>query len=139
MKTYSQIFTTVFDRDPIAKDVTILRAIVWKQGAPWFHDFAVFWDEDDDERIIIVAERLWAFGLLEHIVALGEHKAVLDVVTKRNQDGVFKERVQETAKNVQGDYFHAQFDVLNPEGGSGTVEGLHLLWGLGGKVCQFRA
>jgi hypothetical protein len=47
---------------------------------PLIHDFAVIWDDDHDERIIRVIERMYMNGLLAPVQFIGEHKGTLTVI-----------------------------------------------------------
>jgi len=86
MRTYSPFFHTLHD-DPapvgvLRAQTTILRAVIPVVVEPpcepedhfEFHDFAVLWDDDHDERIIFILERLYVCKLLQEVLAIGEHK-----------------------------------------------------------------
>ena len=47
---------------------------------PQIHDFAVIWDEDHDERVIDVIERIYMAGLLSPVQFIGERKGGLSII-----------------------------------------------------------
>lgn len=51
---------------------------------PFFHDFAVIWDEDHDTRIIEAVEGIYKAGLLGRVLFIGERKGSLTVLLTRN-------------------------------------------------------
>lgn len=91
-RTYSHLFSCLYDQpDPVGRlgrgvHYSVFRSTQWRAidgdhlRAPRIHDFAVIWDEDHDERVIHVAERLHMAGLLWPVVFLGERKGVLTVL-----------------------------------------------------------
>jgi hypothetical protein len=62
-------------RVPIWQD-TLLRPM--HQGA--MLDFAIIWDEDHDERVLEVIERMYFAGLLAPVRFIGERKGTLSVL-----------------------------------------------------------
>jgi hypothetical protein len=62
-------------RVPIWRD-TLLRPM--HQGA--MLDFAIIWDEDHDERVLKVIERIYFAGLLAPVRFIGERKGTLSVL-----------------------------------------------------------
>lgn len=62
-------------RVPIWQD-TLLRPM--NQGA--MLDFAIIWDEDHDERVLEVIERMYFEGLLAPVRFIGERKGTLSVL-----------------------------------------------------------
>jgi len=106
---------------------------MWEYDYPYFHDLAIVWDPDFDERIMIVAERLWLKGLLKDIIAIGEHKGTLDYFLREEKSEIFRDKISKIAENVDGDCFHAQaMDISD----SDELVGLNLLFGLGTKPCM---
>ena len=98
MRSYSPFFQTLYDEPaPIGNigrgtHYSILRAVVFHDplGRPiapaWYHDFAVIWDEDHDERSIDVIETIYRHGLLSRFVYLGERKGTFTsvLITSKN-------------------------------------------------------
>lgn len=145
MKTYSLIFSTIAEPEISYGDITILRSLLWYANYPMFYDFAIIWDEDHDERIIWIAEQLWLRGLLEHIVALGEHKAVLTIIVKEKQSDEFEKSVIKVASKLpDNDAFSVNIEILGDDENDGDYThdlaiGANLLWRLGKKPCKFRS
>ncbi len=86
MRHYSYLFSCLYDQPaPVGRlgrgvHYSVFRSTQWRAinadhlTAPRIHDFAIIWDEDHDERVIRVAERLHMEGLLWPVVFMGERK-----------------------------------------------------------------
>lgn len=65
---------------------SVMRAPIWQDK--WLNpmpngvmlDFAVIWDEDHDERVLEVIERVYFAGLLAPVRFIGERKGTLSVL-----------------------------------------------------------
>lgn len=91
-RVYSHLFSCLFDQpEPVGRlgrgvHHSIFRSTQWRAidgdqlTAPRIHDFAVIWDEDHDERVVRVAERLHMAGLLWPVVFIGERKGVVTLL-----------------------------------------------------------
>ncbi|MCC2976244.1 hypothetical protein LK533_06095 [Sphingomonas sp. PL-96] len=91
-QTYSTLFSCLHDeKEPIGylgrgTHYSVFRSIEWldverrQLVKPQIHDFAVIWDEDHDERIINVVERIYMAGLLSPVQFIGERKGGLSIV-----------------------------------------------------------
>lgn len=119
-RTYSHLFSCLYDQqEPVGaigrgSHYSVFRSIQWRSldgGAREkgrLHDFAVIWDEDHDERIIRVVERLQLAGLMWPIVFVGERKAILNVLLAHqagpieHDDPTYVQRVREIAEDVDG-------------------------------------
>lgn len=89
---YSTLFSCLYDEPaPIGNigcgcHYSVFRSVEWLDvlrkplALPEIHDFAVIWDEDHDQRVINVIERIYMRGLLSPIQFLGEHKGCLTVI-----------------------------------------------------------
>jgi hypothetical protein len=89
---YSTLFSCLYDESmPIGMigrgcHYSVFRSVEWLDVVctpltlPEIHDFAVIWDEDHDERVIKVIERIYMRGLLSPIQFVGEHKGCLTVI-----------------------------------------------------------
>ena len=89
---YSTLFSCLHDeREPIGyvgrgTHYSVLRSVEWldverrQLSKPQIHDFAVIWDEDHDERVINVIERIYMAGLLSPVQFIGERKGALSIV-----------------------------------------------------------
>lgn len=89
---YSHLFSCLYDQPaPIGRlgrgvHHSVFRSTQWRAidgdhlRAPRIHDFAVIWDDDHDERVIRVAERLHMEGLLWPVVFIGERKGVVTLL-----------------------------------------------------------
>lgn len=89
---YSHLFSCLHDQTaPVGRlgggvHHSVFSSTQWRAidgdhlRAPRIHDFAVIWDEDHDERVIRVAERLHIEGLLWLVVFIGERKGVVTLL-----------------------------------------------------------
>lgn len=89
---YSRYLHLLYDQNGPVGDFgrgahySIMRAVCWHAPdlAPLseavLHDFAIIWDEDHDERIVPVIEKIYVAGLLAPILAIGERKGCLSVL-----------------------------------------------------------
>lgn len=89
---YSTIFSCLYDEQvPIGyvgrgTHYSVFRSVEWldverrQLSKPQIHDFAVIWDEDHDERVIDVIERIYMAGLLSPVQFIGERKGGLSIV-----------------------------------------------------------
>jgi hypothetical protein len=64
----------------VFRSVEWLDVVRYPLAQPQIHDFAVIWDEDHDERVIDVVEKIYMAGLLSPIQFIGERKGMLSVV-----------------------------------------------------------
>ncbi|MEE9985541.1 hypothetical protein [Agrobacterium pusense] len=92
MRSYSQIFSCLYDEPgPVGHlgrgtHYSVFRVPEWRDvtlkplSIAQIHDFAVIWDEDHDERVIAVAERLYVNGLFAPIQFIGERKGTLTII-----------------------------------------------------------
>lgn len=113
------------------------------------HDFAIIWDEDHDERIVPVVEKIYVAGLFAPILAIGERKGCLTVLVSdeatRGLDATglqpYRDRLLSFGQ-VDGDSWSV--DVCCFGGESGIIDEsdqnvesylrhIDLLWKLGGK------
>lgn len=89
---YSTLFSCLYDEpEPIGRlgrgtHYSVMRAVEWLDVTrkplikPELHDFAVIWDEDHDDRVIEVIERIYMAGLLSPVQFIGERKGSLTVI-----------------------------------------------------------
>lgn len=164
MKKYSEFFQTLHDEEGPTGHLgrgthySILRSITWqddkfrKLEKACFHDFAVIWDEDHDERVIQAIESLYCEGLLSGAIAVGERKGSLTLVLSRHAFSSFKEGeiecYQKRAESVcgqqlDGDWWPVNLDsidnpeyIVNDEVGKVAqyIGTLDMLWHLGQKA-----
>lgn len=92
MRSYSQIFSCLYDEaGPVGHigrgtHYSVFRVAEWRDVtrtplmAAQIHDFAVIWDEDHDDRVIAVAERLYVNGLFSPVQFIGERKGMLTII-----------------------------------------------------------
>lgn len=92
MKVYSPFFETLYDiPSPVGaagREVhhTVLRLPVWHGPDlrplpnPAFHDMAVLWDDDHDERVIAVVEHFWLKSRIAPVWFISERKGVVSLV-----------------------------------------------------------
>jgi hypothetical protein len=85
------------------------------------HDFAVLWDEDHDERIIPVIERLYVNGLLFPVQFIGERKGGITAIlaSKFWYSGSeadlrsYKKKFEELAGQVEDDWWSTEFGMFD--------------------------
>jgi hypothetical protein len=142
MKKYSEFFKTLHDESSPTgcfgrgSHYSVLRSMTWfdesgrQMPHAQYHDLAVVWDEDHDERVIPVVERLYQEGLLSRIKILGERKGTLtlllsgETLTDRSGAGskVYHAHAQSACDKgacdkVNGDYWPVTLgSLLVPEG-----------------------
>ena len=118
---YSHLFSCLYDQqEPVGaigrgSHYSVFRSIQWRslEGAARergrIHDFAVIWDEDHDERILRVVERLQLAGLMWPVVFIGERKAILNILLAHQagpieaEDPTYVEKIRAIANDVDGD------------------------------------
>lgn len=79
-------------------------------------DFALIWDEDHDQRVLPVVERIYLAGLLSPIQFLGERKATLSVVISEQAAETidlqwYRKQLTEIVADVGGDYWYIELGV----------------------------
>ncbi|WP_203250055.1 hypothetical protein [Cysteiniphilum marinum] len=122
MKNYSHFFQTIYDESEPAGSLgrgthySILRAVVFTENKEsFFHDFAVIWDEDHDERVIFLIEHLYYKNLLHHFTIIGERKGSVSLINSRidtisqNIELAQKETEEVT---VDGDWWSVNIDTI---------------------------
>lgn len=126
-RAYSTLFACLYDQaQPVGSlgggtHYSIMRTTQWRDDFgnsvdhPMLHDFAVIWDEDHDERVIAVIERLHMAGLLWPVVFIGEHQGGLSLLIhahanmSRAVGDDYNERVQAICNNVNNDVWSCDF------------------------------
>ena len=68
--THYSVFRVPSWRDEVCASIPVAR----------LQDFAIIWDEDHDDRVASVAERIYMEGLLSPVLFIGERKGTLTVV-----------------------------------------------------------
>lgn len=153
MRRYSHFFSTLHDEvGPVGHlgrgtHYSILRSVLWNAHGPRFHDVAVIWDEDHDLRVIWVMEQLAANRLLEPILAIGERKGGITVLTDSPQRDQYVRAVGDITSNVPSDCFGCTVEPLSLATGMiinadeervrAYLNGIHAVWDLGAKPCTF--
>ena len=101
---------------------SILRTPTWhdprgrRTDIAKIHDFAVIWDEDHDERVIGVIERMYFAGLLFPVLFVGERKGSLTVVLSED----YAETVSEGDRSNYGRTLSRILDNVPTDGGTDT-------------------
>jgi hypothetical protein len=127
-RQYSHFFCTLYDEQsytaglnlPRGLHHSILRAVVCLDSTLryLFHDFAVLWDEDHDERVIWVAEQLFMQRLLQHVIVLAEAKGHVSVVPRVSLSTKIETHVMESleqiTKAVPNDSFTSELLTVIP-------------------------
>lgn len=118
---FSCLYNEPYARTDFGKGVhcSVMRAVEWLDVCriplklPEVHDFAVIWDQDHDERVIRVIERIYMAGLLSPVQFVGEHNATFTVIVAAefrlhvNETG-FKNyiaEIQEICSSVDDEYW----------------------------------
>jgi len=152
MRIYSSFFHTLHDEAAPVGDIgrgthySVLRAVL-SHGEPKFHDFAVIWDEDHDTRVIWVAEQLFVKGMLNAVLAIGERKGGITVLTSAAPSAAYEAAVLAISESVPSDSFNGSAELF-PGDGSAIIQdeversasyllGIRALWKLGTKPCEF--
>jgi hypothetical protein len=150
MRWYSHFFSTLHDEaDAVGKlgrgtHYSILRAVLWDKVEPQWHDFAVVWDEDHDTRVIWVIEQLHIQRLLRDVLAIGERKGSVAIITASPYPNPkLHALVQDGWQHPSGDFFNSEIEHVdeatgslinaNPEHVQAYVKGITVLWDLGTK------
>jgi hypothetical protein len=152
VQKYSDLLSTLYDEvGPVGtlgrgSHYSVLRAVVWNP-APQFHDFAVVWDEDHDTRVIWVIEQLYVKQLLSSVVAVGERKGGITVLTRTQQRPEFATQVSSIAEGVPSDCFSSEVELFAEATGMiindsiarvrAYLAGIDALWQLGAKPLSF--
>ena len=91
---------------------SVLRAPIWQDK--WLNqmptgemlDFAIIWDEDHDERVLEVVEKLYFAGLLPPVRFIGERKGTLSVLIDGETMAAWKpttlKKYQEAISKISG-------------------------------------
>lgn len=153
MRVYSPFFHTLHDETGPVGDLgrgthySVLRAIVWPGGQAKFHDFAVIWDEDHDTRVMWTIERLFCEKVLQPVMAIGERKGGIHVVTRERQSVLTADTVEGIAQNNPTDAFQGTLEalpdvtgmIINTKGDKirSYLLGIDALWQLGTKDVHF--
>lgn len=86
-----------------------------------WHQFAVIWDEDHDERVIAVLEALCVAGRLAPVVFIGERKGTLTILvdaaflSTKSEDEVFRyfEEIVRKAEDRTGDHWPLEIGIAD--------------------------
>ncbi|MBF0348253.1 MAG: hypothetical protein HQL81_11350 [Magnetococcales bacterium] len=159
MRIYSPFLKTLHDEiAPVGQlgrgtHCSILRAVVWHdaQGRALstarFHDFAIIWDEDHDERVIAVVEELYFRGILPSIQFIGERKALITLVSHEtlvpnSRKPLFEQALETATERISDvwDPLYCSFPNDAHQIVSDAKErvdlylaSIHMLWSLGTK------
>ncbi|WP_221800456.1 hypothetical protein [Oceanobacter mangrovi] len=134
---YSPYFSTLHDEQAPVGNIGRGCHYSVLQCAEWFdvmnqpvkeaqlHRFGIIWDEDHDERIILVIERMYLEGLLAPVQFIGERKAFLTVIVaakffygwQPEEIEAYKTKIEKIASNVDWDHWQVDlgyFDRTDP-------------------------
>jgi len=162
MHQYSHFFQTLHDeKNPVGilgrgTHYSVFRAVVWHDelgkilDKARFHDFAVIWDEDHDERVIQVVERLYQMNLLPMTCFIGERKGCLSLImneeTKKHLDSSQIKSHERTIKTVTPEEDYWTVSIMTLSDGNISIINDHnekviqylstisMLWKLGSKT-----
>lgn len=147
MKRYSHLFSTLHDEDtPVGNfaygaHYSILRAVIWDvdpKALPTYHDFAILWDEDHDDRVIWTVEQLYIRRMLPSVLAIGERKGSVTAIVVPGTPRSFEKKLEEITQENPGDSWCADVGTLEEPNGLGCpsratdyLRGIDALWHLG--------
>lgn len=104
---------------------SVFRTVQWRAldgeavDTGRIHDFAVIWDEDHDERIVGVAERLHLAGLLWPVAFIGERKGNVTVLLSQRAGPVeanepdYMDAVVAIVRSVDDDVWDVRFGTFH--------------------------
>ncbi|MBI5319800.1 hypothetical protein [Bradyrhizobium sp.] len=134
MRAYSPFFQTLHDETgPVGSlgrgtHYSILRATVFHDELAQplevakFLDFAVIWDEDHDERVMMPIERLYRSGDLSSFIMFGERKGIFSCEVAGKFNGVrlpsAQAAVEAACANIGGDYWPHEISFARSYGSS---------------------
>lgn len=162
MRVYSHFFQTLHDETaPVGSlgrgtHYSVLRATVFhdeharRLPEAAFLDFAVVWDEDHDDRVLLPIERLYRSGNLPSFIMFGERKGGLSGVVSpklhppqyASRVAAAKEALQNASRAVDNDYWPSDVVAVNSPGGLISADEssvmlylstIKMLWNLGLK------
>ena len=164
MKKYFRFIETLYDeKRPVGNlgrgtHYSVFRSISWfdekllsgKEAK--FHDFAVIWDEDHDDRVIGVVERMYIEGILSPVLFVGERKGMLAIIVSESFPNSkmedFKAKVQEETDLTESDHWSTHVEKISSDeigiiADSDEKVQLYLkniisLWDIGIKSCVFK-
>lgn len=132
--SYSTLFSCLHDeREPVGyvgrgTHYSVFRSVEWldverrQLAKPQTHDFAVIWDEDHDERIIDVIERIYMAGLFSPVQFIGERKGGLSIVLAARyycgssddfRGAEFEKLVRPLVSDVNGDSWNLEIGCFD--------------------------
>ncbi len=85
---------------------SIFRSLAWVDhclqslSQPVFHDLAVIWDEDHDERVLEVVHALYLRGILSPALFIGERKGSLTVMLADDCEDAIAARVSAEVEDI---------------------------------------
>lgn len=139
MKNSLQYSTCLYnEEEPIGtlgrgSHYSVFRVAEWKNvvleplNVAETHDFAVIWDEDHDERIFPIIERLYMSGLLSPVQFIGERKGTLTIIAAARLWGnnlkkwdEWRREVSAVGVDVDGDYWNVEIGMFD----RATVNGM---------------
>lgn len=136
---------------------SVYRAVIWhdESGRPLetakLHDFAIIWDEDHDERIFTVIQKIYLSGFLSSLLFIGERKGgftalMSDEAYKKlgnDKRSEMRDQIAEFTAEVNGDSWSAELHHISSQEHSIIqddgrrvhlyLENLKMLWELGSK------
>jgi hypothetical protein len=126
MSTNSDLFRFLYDEaQPVGAigrgtHYSVARVAEWRDAllrtteTALIHDFAIIWDEDHDERVIQVLEKLYLKGLLAPVLYAGERKGSLSLILDPSVTGA--------DPRFLVDYEEQVADLAAPDGDAWSVE-----------------
>lgn len=156
LRKYSEFFQTLHDESTPTgllgrgTHYSVFRAIVFvgAEGLSQarFHDFAVIWDEDHDERVMKAIEKVYFAGLLSNFLMFGERKGGFTAIsgTSLQCPEPLARQLNDITSHLDGDSWLSSIAELeqtaNPIIGDDDkkvslyLKTVHMLWQLGTKL-----
>ncbi len=156
MKTYSPFFETLHnEKHPVGflgegTHYSVFRAIVFHDQSGQnldkgqYHEFAVIWDDDHDERVIEAIEQIYVLGMLPKFLFFGEKRAHLTALALDTQENTeeLEKKFQDICNDVAGDRWKFSLGTIakpaeiiddEPEKVETYLRNIFNLWWLGSK------
>lgn len=160
MELYSPFFEVLHDEQfPVGylgegAHYSVLRAVVFhdkagehlKEGQ--YHDFAIIWDVDHDDRAIEAIDKIYVKGLLPRFAFFGENRAHFTALTfdKPDEADSLAKSVKKICEDIEGDRWKSTLgtiknpkDIIDdePDKVLTYLENINNIWALGLKPVEF--
>lgn len=135
---------------------SVFRAVVFHDATgkvlneAHYHDFAVIWDEDHDERVFAAIQKVYQKGLLSRFVMFGERKGAFSAIptpgAATSSFSLLEDQLYKLTSDLDGDSWPAHVAAIGTENctiinddddkAALYLNNLVMLWQLGVKTPQ---